>query len=196
MPAAALETLEATNIFCGDDPSASKHLVINNLKFPTMEEAMVDFVGGGAAMACDITTHFNKLEVLFSFAGWDEDTMGLVGMWAQAQRQFTLYGGLRNRLTGAVRQIKGVVFGKLTRAAPAEFTRATLNMMEYAVRAITRYDLRIDNNPIYYYDMASNSLIIQGTDILADINGALAIPASVAPTAELTNPTTQTIVTG
>src|ERR1019366_977209 len=107
-------------------------------------------------------------------------------------QQFSLYGMLRNRLNGTTQQISAVVWGMLSRAAPSEFERANLNTIEYGIHALTHYELIIDGVQIYFWDMATNSMIIGGVDIMADQNSALMIPTGVGSGAT-TNPVTQTV---
>src|ERR1700736_3550593 len=113
MSATSLLVLEAANIFVGDDPTASNHLVLKNVKFLTVEKSYVDFMPGGAILGIEIDTHFNKFEVTFSLAGWSPQAMSQVGIWSRASQQFSIYGMLRDRLSGGTQRVEGYVFGQL-----------------------------------------------------------------------------------
>ena len=190
MAALQLLVLEAANVFVGDDPSASAHLVLKNVKLPAMQKNYVDFMPGGGILGTEIDTHFQKLECTFSFAGWSPQTMSKVGIWSSASQQFSIYGMLRDRLTGAVQRIEAFLWGQLAKAAPDNFDRGTLNSVEYSIMGIYRYKLVIDKHEIYFWDMGTNELIIGGVDILADQNAALGVPASSSPLVEITSPVT------
>lgn len=195
---AALEynTLEAANIFCGDDPTASSHLVLKNVKFPTMEKAYVDFMPGGGIMGLEIDTHFNKLEVTFSLSGWTPQTMALVGRWSRQTQQFSIYGMLRNRLSGAATRVNAQIFGMLGRVAPDVFEKGTLSMVEYAIKGITRYELEVAGTQLYLFEMATNTMIIGGVNVMDDQNSILNInAATVAGSTEFTSAITQSVGT-
>ena len=193
MSANALLVLEAANIFVGDDPSASNHLTLKNVKFPTIEKSFVDFMPGGGIVGIEIDTHFMKFEVTFSLAGWAKQAMGQVGLWARASQQFSLYGMLRDRNGGAVQRVEAFVFGQLGKVAPDNFDRGTLNSIEYAIKGITHYELLVDREQIYYWDMGNNEMLIRGVDILADQNAALGIPGSSSAQIEITSPVTSQV---
>jgi P2 family phage contractile tail tube protein len=190
MSATSLLVLEAANIFVGNDPTASNHLVLRNVKFPTLEKSYVDFTPGGAIMGIEIDTHFNKLEVTFSLAGWSQQALSQVGIWSNASQQFSIYGMLRDRNQGGTQRVEGYIFGQLGKAAPDNFDRGTLNAIEYAIKGITHYELKINGKQIYLWDMFTNEMLVGGVDILADQNTALNIPGGTAPTVEVTSPIT------
>lgn len=191
MSANSILVLEAANIFVGDDPSASNHLTLKNIKFPTIEKSYVDFMPGGGIVGLEIDTHFNKFEVTFSLVGMTPQVMSQVGLWSQAAQQFSLYGMLRDRTgQGATQRVECYIFGQLGRAAPDNFDRGTLNATEYAIKGITHYELLINKNQIYYWDMGTNEMLVGGVDILADQNAALGVPGSSATNVEVTSPVT------
>lgn len=190
MSASSLLVLEAANVFVGDDPSASNHLVLRNVKFPSVEKAFVDFMPGGGIVGLEIDTHFNKFSVTFALAGWTPQVLKQVGIWSRASQQFSIYGMLRDRLTGATQRVEAFIWGQLGKAAPDNFDRGTLNSIEYAIMGITRYELIIDKQQIYLWDFGANEMIVGGVDILADQSAALRIPGSSAPNVEITSPVT------
>ena len=51
----SLYILEAANLFCGDhDPTASKHLALQELKLPALEEMTQDHMPGGGRVQIEI----------------------------------------------------------------------------------------------------------------------------------------------
>lgn len=195
MASNALLALEAANIFVGADPTASNHMTIKSVKFPSLEKSYVDFMPGGGIVGIEVDTHINKLEVVFTLAGWSPQVMTQFGLWETAAQQFSIYGMLRNRLNGATQRIEAYIFGQLAKASADSFEKGTLNTVEYAIKGITHYELLVDKNQIYYWDMGTNEFIIGGVDILADQNAALNVsPGALATSGELTNPVTQTVI--
>lgn len=188
-----LLTLEAANIFVGNDPTASNHITLRNLKFPTMEKNFVEFTPGGGVVGLEVDTHFNRIEVTFSLNGWTPQVMSQIGLWSRQAQQFSLYGMLRNRLSGEAIRVEAYINGMLSRMAPDAFEKGALANIEYAIRAVTFYQLLVDKTEIYRWDMANNEMLIGGIDVMADQNAMLNIATSVAATAEITNPVTQTI---
>ena len=191
MAANSLLVLEAVNIFVGDDPTASNHLTVKNVKFPTVEKAYVDFMPGGGIVGLEVDTHFNKFEITFSLTGWTAQVLKQVGIWSRASQQFSLYGMLRDRSgQGATQRVEAFVFGTLGKAAPDNFDRGTLHSIEYAIKCITHYELLVNKEQIFYWDMGTNEMLVGGVDILADQNAALGVPGSSAPQVEITSPVT------
>jgi P2 family phage contractile tail tube protein len=186
----SLLVLEAANIFVGDDPTASNHLILKNVKFPTVEKSYVDFTAGGAMVGVEVDTHFNKFEVTFSLAGYTPQVLSQVGICARASQQFSLYGMLRDRLDGATQRVEAYVFGQLSKAAPDNFDRGTLSAIEYAIKGVTHYELLINKSQIYYWDMGTNEMLVGGVDIEADQNAALGVSGSSGAQQEITNPVT------
>src|SRR5215469_16175558 len=101
-----LLTLEAVNLYCGDDnPTASNHLVLQELKLPELNENYVEHAAGGAPIAITIDTHINPLEATFILAGWQPQVMELLTQgrglgWPEGQTTFTSYGLIRERMGG------------------------------------------------------------------------------------------------
>ena len=194
MSANSLLVLEAANIFVGNDPTASNHLTLASVKFPTVEKSYVDFMPGGAIVGLEIDTHFNKFEVTFSLVGMTPQVMSQVGIWERASQQFSLYGFLRDRSgQGATQRVEAFIFGQLGRAAPDNFDRGTLHKSEYAIKGITHYELLIDKNQVYFWDMGTNEMLVGGVDILADQNAALNVPGGTATSVEVTSPVTGSV---
>ena len=55
---------DAANLYCGDeDPTKSKHLTLQNLRLPTLEEIFQDHHAGGARVAIEVDLGIKKLEL-------------------------------------------------------------------------------------------------------------------------------------
>src|SRR6476659_9366561 len=93
--------VEAMNLFCGDDdPSKSKHLTIQEVKLPTLQENMQDHTPGGGLVQIEIGMGVNKLEPTFKLAGFDPDLLVQFGIGSQVRRKYTARGAIRDKRTG------------------------------------------------------------------------------------------------
>ena len=140
--------MESANLICGDtsttdttktSPGISTHLVLQELKLPTWEEAYVDHTPGGAPVGIEVPTHFNKLEATFNLAGWDPAVMKFIGQEQPFNHRFTAYGLIRNRRTSEALQAVAVMEGRLGRVNPTAFSKGNLMHHEYSIKSIVHY---------------------------------------------------------
>jgi P2 family phage contractile tail tube protein len=172
-------TMEAANIFVGDDnPNASNHMTIQTLKLPSLEENYVEHNAGGASVGMEFETHMNKLEATFNLAGWTPDVMTKIGRWSAEVQRFTARGAIRDRRTGKVSSALARMWGRLGRANPTDFRRGDLFGHEYSIRSIHHYELIMGGRQLIYFDYFENARIIGGWDINSEINGALGVTGS------------------
>lgn len=194
--AIAVYTMEAANLIVGDTgtaaaPGASTHLTLSELKLPGMEENYVDFLPGGAPVAIEINTHFNRLEASFNLNGWQPEVMGLLASSDIDQQVFTAYGLIRNRVNGEASRAMAIMGGRLGRVNPTAFRRGDLMTYEFSIRSITHYELYMapnaDNNafdhPIYNWDFFESKFEVTDMngniqDINSDLIRILAIPGT------------------
>jgi uncharacterized protein len=193
MADATIYTMEAVNLICGDiggkgSPGISTHLVLQELKLPTMEEAYADHNPGGAPIAIEIPTHFNKLEATFNLAGWDPKLMAYIGQEDPLKQRFTAYGLIRNRRTSKAMQAIARMEGRLGRVNPTAFSRGNLMAHEYSIKGITQYSLKMALNPsgqldeIYFWDFFSSVRRIGGKDLNKEMASLLRLPNSATDT--------------
>jgi P2 family phage contractile tail tube protein len=175
--------MESANLFAGDtDPTKSNHLSLNSLKLPGMEENYSDHNAGGSRVGVEVDTHFNKLEATFNLMGWTPDVLRLIGSWSRTDQRFTAYGLIRDRRTGSAIKATAIMWGRLGRANPTEFTRGNVQQHEYSIRGITHYELTMGDTPLIEWDFFTNTLIIGGVNMNAETNAILSIAnADVAP---------------
>jgi uncharacterized protein len=179
--ASTLYVMEAANIFCGDaDPSLSHHLDIRNVKLPELVENFVDHAPGGAPWAIEIDTHINRLEATFDLAGWDANVMSILASWSLPNRNFTVWGVIRDRQSGTPLEGQAIIQGRLGRVNPQPWRRGELQHHEYSIRSITGYQLTLNQVQIYNWNFFTNQLVIGGVDMNADTNTILKIPAAVS----------------
>lgn len=141
--------MEAANLYCGSDPTASNHLILTELRLPAFERNYQDHAAGGAPIAIEIDTHTLRLEATFSLSGWQPQVLGLLGAGDQT---FTIYGLIRNRRTGWAGQAEAIIQGRLGRVTPTPFARGTVQAHEYAIRSIMHYALSLDGEQLFYWD--------------------------------------------
>jgi len=189
--------MESANLICGDTrapaeagaagggtvPGVSTHLILQELKLPTLEENTVDHAAGGAPVAIEIATHFNKLEATFNLAGWDPDVMAYVGQQDPLFHRFTAYGLIRNRRTSEALQAIAVMEGRLGRSNPTAFSKGNLMSHEYSIKSIVSYTLHMQlssgaQEPVlmYKWDFFTSEFVSGETDLNGDLRRLLALP--------------------
>lgn len=147
--------MEAANLYCGYDPTASTHLILSELRLPSLERNYVDHTPGGGQLAIEVATHINRLEASFTLAGWQPQILGMIGAGAQP---FTVYGLIRDRRSGRAIQAVAILQGQIGRATPTPFTRGAVQNHEYAVRGIMHYELNMDFRQVFYWDFHENQV--------------------------------------
>jgi uncharacterized protein len=186
---ANIYVMESANVIVGDaggksSPGISTHLVLQELKLPTMEENFVDHAPAGAPIAIEIPTHMNKLEATFNLAGWDPVIMSYIGRNTRMYHVFTAYGLIRNRRTSEAMQAIARMEGRLGRVNPTAFSKGNLMSHEYSIKSIVSYSLTMQLVPkgpqseIYWWDFFTSVRRIGGKDQNADMIRTLAIPAN------------------
>lgn len=183
-------TMESANLICGDAgqrtaPGISTHLVLQELKLPTLEENYVDHTPAGAPIGIEIPTHMNKLEVTFNLAGWDPDVMIYIGQEDQARYQrFTAYGLIRDRRTSEALQSVSIIQGRLGRVNPTAFSKGTMMNHEFSIRSIVHYELWMQKKPntiaseIYWWDFFTSTRRVGTRDLNDEMIRLLAIPGN------------------
>jgi phage tail tube protein FII len=181
--------MEGANLICGNSvgangpmPGISTHLVLQEMKLPTMEENYAEHTPAGAPIAIEVPTHINRLEATFNLAGWDPDIMRFLGQNSSEYHHFTVYGMIRDRRTSIALQAIARIQGRLGRVNPTAFSRGNLMSHEYAIKSIVAYSLNMQKNvgedpsPIFDWDFFTSDFIVGGEDINADMMRTLAIP--------------------
>src|SRR5512139_2437050 len=105
-------TWSECNLYAGSAPTddqASNHLIITEVKLPSFDEQYVDHRAGGAPVAVEINTIFNRPELTFACVGLTPQILGLINSWQRSQNQFFIYGNVRDQLTGVAMQARAAV---------------------------------------------------------------------------------------
>jgi P2 family phage contractile tail tube protein len=173
--ASSLMFMEAANLFVGDhDPSASLHLVLESLKLPSLQEVTQEWNPGGGVGAVELGMGaLQKLEAGFKLKGVAPEILVQFGLGTKRRQNFTAYGSIRDKLTGASVQSKAILEARMTKVEGDEFKRGELQGYDYALTEIFHYELTIDGREIYYFDFLTSVWrvdgVAQNTDVLANL---------------------------
>lgn len=171
-----LYIFEAANLFVGsDDPTKSKHLVIQELKLPALQAQYQDHMAGGAPVGIEIETGIQKLEASFKLVGFDPDTMRMFGLGSRIRHTYTAYSVITDRRTGRRIERKAIIEGRLGKAEEDAFKKGDLVATDYAINEIWHYEVHFDGQEMLYWDFATNTLRVRGAEENAEVNQILRI---------------------
>jgi P2 family phage contractile tail tube protein len=171
-----LFVMEAVSLFCGDeDPTAGKHLSIQELKLPDMNETFADHTPGGGRVGIEVPVGIEKFEAPFKLTGFDPQVMSQFGLHTKVAQNYTAYGSVINRRTGAAIEAKALMEGRLGKVSPEAFKKGDLHGFDYAINGITHYELHFDGVEKFYFDFFTNAWRVDGVDQNADQNRILRI---------------------
>src|SRR4051794_875225 len=90
---------EGLNLYVGDDgPNNSKHLNLEDVKLPDLEELTQTFYPGGAIGQIDVGgMGLKALELTFKLKGWDPQALSQFGLSGRAPVPYTVYGVIRDK---------------------------------------------------------------------------------------------------
>ena len=98
-----------------------------------------------------------------------------VDSWIPAQRNFFMYGNVRDQHTGQAIQCAAGFTGQLGRADPQNFRKGDVMHVNYSIRMISHYELGMAGNLIYYWDYFTNTRFEGGINRNQEINDNLHI---------------------
>lgn len=177
---ATIYVMEAVNLFVGDhDPTASKHLTIQEMKLPTLQAIYADHHAGGALVQIEIELGIQKLEPTFKLAGVDPALLREFGLGSRLKNVFTAYGKIIDKRAGRAIEAKSIMEGRLGKIEPDAFQRGELMGHEYAINEITHYELWFDEKEMIVWDFYTNTWRVNGVDENADTNRILRIPSTL-----------------
>lgn len=175
---ASFYVMEAVNLFCGDhDPNDSKHLTIESLRSPTLEEMTADHTPGGSMMAITIgMSAISALEAGFKLAGYDPNMLSLFGLGGRKREVYTAYGVLRDKRTGGAIEVKSIYHARLATIEPDEFEKGELSGYDYSLKEILHYETYFDTREKYYCDFFNQTWRVDGVSQNAEERRILRIP--------------------
>jgi P2 family phage contractile tail tube protein len=169
-----LYVMEAVNLFCGDDdPNASKHLTLSELKLPDLTETFADHKPGGGRVGIEIAVGVEKLNAPFKLNGFDPQLLTQFGLNARVSNNYTAYGVIKDQRTGRSIEQKALIEGRLGKVAGDAFQHGELQGYEYAIHGITHYEFYFDGQEKVFWDFFTNIWRIDGTDQNAETNAIL-----------------------
>lgn len=173
---ANLYVLEKANIYAGPDPSASKHLAIESVKIPSLSEKFESHHGAGMPVGIEIPVGIEAFKVEFKMLGYDPQLGSLFGLGRPYHNDFTIYGGIRDQMTGLPHELKCNIRGRLSKIEQSDFKVGDLNMADYEINGMLRYEVYFQGTEKLFWAVATNTWRIDGVDQHADMNRILRIP--------------------
>lgn len=168
--------MEGANLFCGShDPENSKHLTLEELKLPDLQEVLVDHQPGGGKVGVEFAVGMEKLEPTFKLKGWDIPLLRQFGLGTTGRNRFTAYGVIRDKRSGRAIEAKAVMEGRLSKIAPDAFQRGEAQAHDYAINEVLHYELHFDGQEELYFDFFTNTVRLGGQDRDPDFNNILRI---------------------
>jgi P2 family phage contractile tail tube protein len=169
---------EATNLFVGDDgPNNSKHLNLDTIKLPTLEEVTQTFYPGGGIGEIEVGgLGLKALESTFKIKGYDPQIMSQFGLGSRERKPFTVYGAARDKTGNKAKELKAIMRARLGRIDGDELKRGDLMGHDHKLHEVWHYELYWDGVEKYYYDFERNIWRVDGIDQNADVNNILRIP--------------------
>lgn len=169
--------MEAVNLFCGDhDPTASKHLTLESMKLPDLEETTATHTPGGGVLGVNIGMNvIEPLAPTFKLSGFDPQTLGLFGLGTPHRHVYTGYGVVRDKRSGQAIEAKTIIEARMTSIKPDEFKRGDLHGHDHSLNEVTHYELWFDKREKFYFDFWTNAKRVDGVDQNSDTNRILRI---------------------
>ena len=167
-------------LFVGDDGNDnSKHLNIESVKLPTLEEASQEHNAGGAIGAITIgSLGLKALEVSFKVKGFDPQIMSQFGLGGSNSLPYTCYGAIRDKKGGGLIELKVVMRGRLGKMDSDELKRGDLVGHDHMIHEITHYEMWWNQREKYYYDWLASDWRVDGVSQNADVRQILRIPGA------------------
>lgn len=181
MASGTIYVMTAVNLFCGDhDPTKSKHLTIDELKLPSLEEEYAEHKPGGGLVGVEFGLGIKKLEPTFKLKGFDPDLLVQFGLSAPIRNVFTAYGVIVDRRTGRNIEAKAIMEARLGRVAPDAYQRGNLIGHDYALNEVLRYELYFDGKEKIFFDFFENAWRVDGQDPQRAANAIMRVGQGVS----------------
>lgn len=174
----ALFIQEAINLFAGDDgPDNSKHLTLESIKLPVLEESSQDYTPGGGIGEITVgNLGLKKLECTCKLKGYDPQVYSQFGIGTRGRRPWTMYGAIRDKRGNGLIELKAVMEGRLAKIEGDDLQRAELAGHDHTFHEIWHYELWWDKKEKYFYDFLTSEWRVDGVSQNADLRSILRIP--------------------
>lgn len=168
---------QSVNLFCGDhDPLASKHLTLQELKLPTLQEIQADHHAGGSRFAIEVGVGAEKLESSFKLGGFDPSLMGQFGAGSGKPKIYTAYSEILDKKTGRSIEGKAVMEGYLGKNEGDAWQAGEFAGHDYSINGLTHYEFSFDEKVLFRWDFWTNENTTPDGDRNAERNRILRIP--------------------
>jgi hypothetical protein len=171
---------EAMNLFVGDNgPDNSKHLILETVKLPTLEETGQDYIpGGGIGEIAVGGLGLKKLESTFKIKGYDPQVMSQFGLGSRGRLPYTFYGAIRDKKGNRAIELKVIMEGRLAKIEGDDLQRSELIGHDHMIHEIWHYECYWDKKEKYYYDFLGSDWRVDGVSQNDDIRNILRIPGA------------------
>jgi len=144
--------LDSANLFTGDDdPDHSQYLVINNIKFPALEEETKEFKPGGGVMGIEIgMKSIKSLTLGFNLFGIQPRV--LKQFMKEGKEHYTIRGNLFDVKKQEDLKVVCVVHGRMVKVDLGDFKKGDGVESDYEIKEITKYKLHVDGDEKLYFD--------------------------------------------
>lgn len=164
--ASTLCVLDAANMFVGDDPTASMHLVLKSVKIPALNERTKDHdaLGGAGSLTLGLKS-IEALEVAFKCEGFPTDV--IAKFMSPTSNRYTIRGNFRDIRAARDIPMVAVVEGRMTSVDFSEFSREGGMETDYMLKQVTSYNLVFDGREMFNYDafIGLGSVRINGAQV-------------------------------
>jgi uncharacterized protein len=169
--------LRGVNLYVGDEgpETSSKHLQLDELKLPQLEEQAEEFRPGGADLAYEVPLGLAKLEASFKLKGIDPHTLGHFGLGFGERRRYTGYAALYSEVDGAWKDAVAVMEGRIGMVEGDAWKKGELAGHDYKISSIWFYRLSIGGEEIYQIGVNPPVRVIRGVDHYAQVRNLLRI---------------------
>jgi len=175
-----LYTIDAANLFCGTvDPTNSKHLSIEELKLPDLEEDFKEHTPSGARVGIEIPVGIKKLEWTFKLTGIDPQVLTQFGLSTPISNLYTAYGVIVDRRTGQQIELKAIAEGRLGKVTQEAIKKGDTSQMDLKISGLTHYEIWFGGKEQIFWDFFTNAWRVDGVDQNATRNQILRIPNSI-----------------
>ena len=173
---AILIVTEGVNLFQGNDPTTSRHLNLESVGLPELEEKTDNHIGGGMVGEIDIGMGVYKpLEIKFKSKGVDIPMMRDFGLGSAKRLPYTIVGARRDRITGEMFEMKAHFEGRLVQISQDDMKRGENQSFDFTFKEVFHYELYERGEQLFYYDVLTNKAVSGGIDPNEELNRILRI---------------------
>lgn len=170
MAASSIHNVEAATLFVGDDdPTNSQHLVLKNVKLPTLTEKTRPHTGGGIPMSVNLgVKKLESLESSFKLEGINPDVMNK--FMTPRRKMFTMRASIRDVVKQTKVALVATFEARMIEADMGEFGTDDSVDSDYKLAEIMFYQLMLGNNEKYYFSFAEGytGVRVDGVEIFRE----------------------------